>query len=103
VPGSEPPAGAGGNGGGSGSSGGPTQIDRFVLPPIELAGIDTIINASFNGFGAIEWAVPAFALVVPALLLILAIGAQAAISIAWLPMVRRWLGGFGVRRRRRTA
>jgi hypothetical protein len=39
---------------------------------------------------------------VPGLLLILAVMAQGLVSLAWLPMVRRWLGGFGVRRRRRT-
>jgi hypothetical protein len=32
--------------------------------------------------------------------LIIAVGAQTIVSAAWLPFVRRWLGGFGVRRRR---
>jgi ABC-type dipeptide/oligopeptide/nickel transport system permease component len=60
------------------------------------------IDGSITGLGAIQWAVPAFVLGVPGLLLILAIGAQALVSIAWLPMVRRWLGAFGVRRRQRA-
>ncbi len=59
-----------------------------------------IIDASFDGFGGVAWAVPAFALGVPGLLLIIAVGAQTIVSAAWLPFVRRWLGGFGVRRRR---
>lgn len=77
--------------------------DRFVLSPFEPLGIDAIFDASFDGFGSVEWAVPAFALGVPGLLLILAVGAQGLVSAAWLPMVRRWLGAFGVRRRQRPA
>jgi hypothetical protein len=61
-----------------------------------------ILDGSFPGFGDIEWAVPAFALTVPGLLLIIAIAAQGLVSAAWLPFVRRWLGGFGVRRRQRA-
>jgi hypothetical protein len=53
------------------------------------------------GFDAmLEWAVPALLLSVPGLLLLLAVLAQAAGGLLWLPMVRRWLGGFGLRRRR---
>jgi hypothetical protein len=47
--------------------------------------------------------VPALALTVPGLLLMLAILAQLAASALWLPVVKRWLGGFGVGRRRRRA
>jgi hypothetical protein len=55
----------------------------------------------FGGFGmAIDWAIPSLALTVPGLLLILAVLSQALVGAAWLPFVRRWLGGFGVRRRR---
>jgi hypothetical protein len=74
----------------------------FALPAFEPGGIDATIDGTFEGFGGIEWAVPAFALGVPGLLLILAVTAQGLVSLAWLPMIRRWLGGFGVRRRRRT-
>jgi hypothetical protein len=37
---------------------------------------------------------------VPGLLLLLAVLAQAAGGLLWLPVVRRWLGGFGLGRRR---
>ncbi len=93
-------AGTGGSGTGGAGTGGAAPGDRFVVPAVEPPGIDAVFDASFSGFGAIEWAVPAFALVVPSLLLMLAIGAQALVGILWVPFVRRWLGGVGVRRRR---
>jgi hypothetical protein len=46
---------------------------------------------------AFDWAVPGLLLSVPGMLLILAIGAQAAGALAWLPLVRRRIGGFGLR------
>jgi hypothetical protein len=93
------PGGAGGTGGGGGAAPG----DLFAIPAFDPAGpIDAVIDGTFDGFGGIEWAVPAFALGVPGLLLILAVIAQGLVSIAWLPMIKRWLGGFGLRRRRRT-
>jgi hypothetical protein len=55
----------------------------------------------FDAFGGFEWAVPAIMLGVPGLLLIVALLAQAAIGVVWLPMVRRHLAGVGLRRRRR--
>jgi hypothetical protein len=45
--------------------------------------------------------VPALALTVPGLLLMLAVLAQLSVGMLWLPVVRRWLGGFGFGRRRR--
>jgi hypothetical protein len=91
--------GAGGAGTGAGPGGGTgTPPDRFVLPVLEPPGIDAVIDATFTGLAGVEWAVPAFALTVPGLLL-MAIGAQALVGVAWLPVVRRWLGGVGVRRR----
>jgi hypothetical protein len=45
------------------------------------------------------WAVPGLVLSVPGLLLVLiVIGAQAVGAIAWLPVVRRRIGAFGIRR-----
>ena len=44
---------------------------------------------------AFDWAVPGLALSVPGMVLILAIAAQAAGALAWLPLVRRRIGGFG--------
>ena len=54
----------------------------------------------FGAFGGFEFAVPALVLAVPGLLLIVALLAQAAIGLVWLPIVRRHLTGVGVRRRR---
>ena len=50
--------------------------------------------------GLIEWAVPSLVLSVPGLLLILAVLAQALVGSLWIPVIRRWLGAFGVRRHR---
>ena len=43
---------------------------------------------------------PSLVLSVPGLLLILAITAQGGVGILSMPFVRRWLGSFGLRRRR---
>jgi len=51
-------------------------------------------------FGGFEWAVPGLALSVPGLLLLLALAAQGGVGVFSLPFVRRWLGNFGLRRRR---
>jgi hypothetical protein len=60
-----------------------------------------LMNAEFAGFDGIDWAVPALTLSVPGLLLIIAVVAQLTASAVWLPMIRRWLGAFGVGRRGR--
>jgi hypothetical protein len=54
-----------------------------------------------GSFGSLDWAIPALAMSVPGLLLILAVIAQLSAGAVWLPIVRRWLGGFGVGRRRK--
>lgn len=95
-------AGAAGGTGSGGPNGGGAATDRFELPTSAFTGIDVDLDGSFAGFGSIEWAVPAFALGVPGLL-IMAIAAQALVGVAWLPVVRRWLAGVGVRRRQRAA
>ena len=89
------------SGGGPGSGGGPAPGDeRFsvggaaLLPPLGLGDIDVGFDALF------DWAVPALVLTVPGLLLVIAVLAQAAGGLLWLPVVRRWLGGFGLRKRR---
>lgn len=94
--------GVGGARTGDGTGGGAAPGDRFVLPAVDPPDIDAILDASFSGFSGVEWAVPAFALGVPGLLLMLAVGAQTVVGAAWLPFVRRWLGGLGVRRHART-
>jgi hypothetical protein len=75
---------------------GARTTDAFQLPDAEL-------GAFTGAFGDFEWAVPALLLTVPGLLLILAVVAQTTAGILWLPIVRRWLGGIGVRPRRKQA
>jgi UPF0716 family protein affecting phage T7 exclusion len=74
-----------GTGGGTGGVG---------VPAIDLT--KDLITPFADGF---SWAVPGLVLSVPGLLLVLAvIGAQAVGAFAWLPVVRRRIGGFGIRR-----
>jgi hypothetical protein len=94
APSGKPASGPGSTSGGDG---------LFTVGLAGIAPIDGLVNVDTVGFGGlIEWAVPALALTVPGLLLLLAVLAQAAGGLLWLPMVRRWLGGFGLRRRRST-
>jgi hypothetical protein len=60
-----------------------------------------MVGAEFAGFDSIDWAVPALTLTVPGLLVMLAVLAQLSAGAIWLPVVRRWLGAFGLGRRRR--
>jgi hypothetical protein len=48
---------------------------------------------------AFKWMVPGIVLAGPGVLVLLAVMAQLLLGSAWLPTVRRWLGGFGLRRR----
>jgi hypothetical protein len=48
--------------------------------------------------GLLVWAVPSLVLTVPGLLLLFTILAQIAGAAAWLPLVRRKLGAFGIQR-----
>jgi hypothetical protein len=94
---------AGGPSAAPGSGGGVTsnRDDGFTVGQGGLGPIDGLVDVDVVGFDAlIEWAVPTVVLTVPALLLLLAVLAQTAGGLLWLPMVRRWLGGFGFRRRR---
>ncbi len=96
APGSPPPAGGGsterftigGAGGAGGASSGTT----------DFSSLSTVL-AGFGGL--LQWAVPSLVLSLPGLLLVLAILAQVAGGAAWVPIVRRALGGSGVNRRRR--
>jgi hypothetical protein len=60
-------------------------------------------GVSFGALGpldfAFEWVVPGFVLSLPGIILVVAVLAQALIGAAWLPLSRRELGGFGLRRR----
>ena len=59
-----------------------------------------LLDGGIGTFEGLEWAVPALVLTVPGLLLI-AIAVQLFAGALWLPVARRWLGAFGVSRRRR--
>lgn len=86
-----------------GPSGGPPVFpDAFALPPLQIDPFDDLLGG-FDAFGGFEWAVPALVLAVPGLLLIVALLAQAAIGIVWVPIVRRHLAGVGLRKRRRES
>jgi hypothetical protein len=96
--------GPGGSGGpnpeaaaGGASGDGPLVVSRDGPAPI--AGLTDVDVVGIDSF--VTWAVPSLALSVPGLLLVLAVLAQTLGATAWLPVVRRWLGGFGFGRRRR--
>ena len=71
---------------------------------LPVNGLDRAVTTALGGLsgGVLAWGYPALVLTVPGLLLLLAVGAQAIGALAWLPLVRRRLGGFGIRRRRET-
>jgi hypothetical protein len=50
------------------------------------------VSLALNGF---DWQIPGLMLSVPGLLVVLTIVLQLAGGFAWLPFVRRKLGGFG--------
>jgi hypothetical protein len=101
-PGGPGEAPGGGSGSGEGSSGG-TDADGpvFSIGGDGPAAVVPLVGAEFAGFDSIDWAVPALTLTVPGLLLMLAVLAQLSAGAIWLPVVRRWLGAFGLGRRRR--
>ncbi len=105
APSSTPGPGAGPSApiGGPGSVGGvpPGDEGGFTVGFSGFGPIDGLVDVDIVGFDAfLEWAVPALVLSVPGLLLLIAVLAQMAGGFLWLPMVRRWLGGFGFRERR---
>jgi hypothetical protein len=74
---------------------GPTGPSSGGTPPITLtSGFETPMGDGF------EWAVPGLVLSVPGLLIVLlAIAVQLLGAAAWLPIVRRRIGAFGLGRR----
>jgi hypothetical protein len=93
TPGATPP----GTGSGTGAAGPP-----FSVGDPGSAAIDPLGNIDLVGLGLIEWAVPSVILGVPGLLVVIAVLAQMSGALLWLPVARRWLGGFGLRRRRQA-
>jgi hypothetical protein len=57
----------------------------------EIAGIGAAVSAAFVQLGIVGWTVPAVALGVPGLLVLLVVALQLAGGAAWLPIARRWL------------
>ncbi|MEA2606869.1 MAG: hypothetical protein QOI00_1626, partial [Chloroflexota bacterium] len=82
---------------------GPGGAAGFVVGQADPARIEGLGDLAVVGIGGlVEWAVPALVLSVPGLLLVIAVLAQSAGALFWVPVARRWLGGFGIRRRRGT-
>jgi hypothetical protein len=80
---------------------GPGGIGGFDLGGTAAEPAEVLLGAGLISFdGMIEFAIPSLVLSVPGLLLVLAVLAQGVVGAAWLPVARRWLGGFGLGRRR---
>ena len=82
-------------GGDDEEGGGGSETDR-------VDGMGSSIAAALQSLpgGMLAWSYPAVVMAVPGLLLVIAVLAQTAGALAWLPVVRRSLGGTGVRRRK---
>jgi hypothetical protein len=75
----------------------PGRPNDFEIP----AGIDGTVTFENGGFGNIgPFVVPGFLAAASGLLLILLMLAQALGALAWLPVVRRRVGSFGIRQTR---
>jgi hypothetical protein len=63
-------------------------------------------SVTFGSLGPLDfsfdWFIPGFVVTLPGLLVVLAVLAQALVVTGWLPVVRREIGDFGGRRRRRV-
>jgi hypothetical protein len=75
----------------------PPLRDTFALGGTEPTQIGAMIQRLGTLGLGIEWGVPGLIMGVPGLLIILVILLQALGGAAWLPLVRRRIGGFGVR------
>lgn len=113
----DPEASTGAGGGPDGPGGGQGGItvggglDGFALPgaggawlavPASGTGLPGGLDVGAIDLGALGlllWSVPAAVFGLPGLLLILVALLQATGGAVWLPLVRRWIGGFGFRRR----
>jgi hypothetical protein len=89
---------------GSGTTGAPVATGRdgaFSVGASPIDGADLIVDGQLGGLDAlVDFAVPSLVLTVPGLLVMLAVLAQGFVGALWLPVARRWLGGFGLRRQR---
>jgi hypothetical protein len=92
--------------------GSPPQGAALTLPGMDGSAGEKAIgepaidltNSVFAPFTeTFDWAVPGLVLSVPGLLLVVvAVGIQVVGAMAWLPVVRRWIGVFGLGSRRRS-
>ena len=57
----------------------------------EIGGLDGAVTSAFVALGLATWSVPAAALGVPGLLLLVVVALQSIGAAAWLPIARRWL------------
>jgi hypothetical protein len=69
----------------------------------EIAGLGAAVSTALFQLGLAGWTVPAVALSVPGLLLLLVVALQLAGGAAWLPIARRWLAKVGPQRRTSVA
>jgi hypothetical protein len=82
----------------------PSPRDGFVIGSTARSGPNSP-DVTFGSLGPLsfsfEWLIPSFVVSGPGLLVLLVIGAQLVAGTAWLPLVRRNLGDFGLGSRRR--
>jgi hypothetical protein len=76
--------------------GGPS-LEPFRLPAEDGRPVALSLSPTGVGLG-IAWVVPGLVLAVPGMLLVLAVLAQAAGGLLWLPVIRRRLGSVSLRR-----
>ena len=67
-----------------------------------MTALDNTVMDIVVKLGLAAWTIPAAALGVPGLLVIVAVVFQLAGGIAWVPVARRSLAGIGIRPRRRS-
>jgi hypothetical protein len=82
----------------------PSPGDSFAIGSITRGGPNSP-DVTFGSLGPLsfsfEWLIPSLVVSGPGLLILIVIGAQLLAGAAWLPLVRRDLGDFGLGSRRR--
>jgi len=82
----------------------PSPQDGFAIGSIARGGPNSP-DVTFGSLGPLsfsfEWLIPSLVVSGPGLLVLIVIGAQLLAGAAWLPLVRRDVGGFGLGSRRR--
>lgn len=84
----------------------PQPQDAFAIGSITRGG-PTSPDVTFRSLGplsfSLEWLIPSLVVSGPGLLVLIVVGAQLLAGAAWLPVVRRNVGDFGLDSRRRRA